>query len=119
MLRTLSVVSVLSLLAGSALAQNADFTLVNATGYPISELYVSPSKAKNWGSDILGKHTISNGDAWKITFPQSKEQCVQDMQIVFEDDDSKVVWESLNFCEIDKLTLTYDRKTGVTSVKKE
>ena len=119
MIRTFFSVTALVLIASQAFAQNADFTLVNATGYPISELYVSPAKAKTWGSDILGKHTIRNGEAWKITFPQSKDHCVQDMQIVFEDDDSQVVWESLNLCEIDKLTLTYNRKTGVTTASTE
>jgi hypothetical protein len=119
MFRTLSVIAALSFVSGQALAQNADFTLVNATGYPISEVYVSPTKSKSWGGDILGKHTIGDGEAWKISFPQSKTQCVQDLQIVFEDDNSKVVWEALNLCELDKLTLSYDRKTGVTSAKKE
>lgn len=118
MMRSLVFVAALACTT-SVYAQNADFTLVNSTGYPISEVYVSPSKSKNWGSDVLGKHTIAHGEAWKITFPQSKAQCVQDMQIVFEDDDSKVVWENLDLCEINKLTLTYNRSTGVTRAIKE
>ena len=118
MIRTL-VAAGLMLAAAPAFAQNADFTLVNATGYPISELFVSPAKAKSWGPDILGKHVINNGEAWKITFPQSKDQCIQDMQITFEDDNSKVVWEELNLCEISKITLTYNRQSGVTSAAKE
>lgn len=114
-----SVALGLSVIAGAAMAQDADFTLVNNTGYPIEELYVSPSKSKNWGSDVLGKHTIANGEAWKISFPRSKSQCVQDMMIVFEDDGSKVVWENFNLCEITRITLTYNRKTGETRAATE
>ena len=119
MMRLSGLAAAIALISGSALAQNADFTLVNATEYPISEVYVSPTKAQSWGADVLGKHTISHGDAWKLSFPQSKEQCTQDMKIVFEDDNSSVIWENLNLCETDKITLSYDRKTGVTTAKRE
>ena len=119
MRRLLAFVLGLSLVAGTAAAQNADFSLVNRTGYPISEVYVSPTKAKSWGKDILGRHTIEKGETWKLTFPQSKSQCVQDLKIVFEDDNSEVVWENFNLCEIEKITLTYDRKSGTTSAKTE
>jgi len=119
MFRSVSIILATAMIVSPVLAQDADFTLVNATGYPIGELYVSPTKSKSWGGDVLGKHVIENGDAWKITFPQSKTQCLQDVQIVFHDDDSKVVWEGIDLCEINKLTLTYDRKSGVTTATKE
>lgn len=119
MFRRISVAVAIALIASPVVAQDADFTLVNATGYPIGELYVSPSKAKSWGGDVLGKHIIKNGEAWKITFPQSKTQCIQDIQIVFDDDDSKVVWEGVDLCETTRLTLTYDRKSGMTTATKE
>jgi hypothetical protein len=105
--------------APPASAHNANFSLVNATGYPIGELYVSSSKSKTWGKDLLGDHTIENDDTWKITFPQSKSQCLQDMKIVFADDDSEAVWEGFDLCRISKMTLTYNRKTGVTTAKTE
>jgi hypothetical protein len=105
--------------AGAPLAQDADFVLANATGYPIREVYVSPSKSKNWGDDMLGKHVIENGQAWKLKFPKKASQCVQDIKIVFEDDSSEVVWEEFNLCEIDKITLTYNRRTGETKARTE
>ncbi|MEI7873542.1 MAG: hypothetical protein WCK95_15540 [Alphaproteobacteria bacterium] len=115
----LATVLGLCLFASPVVAQNADFTLVNATGYPIEEVYVSPTKSKSWGSDILGKHTVGDGEAWKLSFPQAKNQCFQDLMIVFEDDQSKVVWENFNLCEINKITLTYNRKSGETAAKVE
>lgn len=120
MIRKLALTAALCLAATSAWADNeADFTLANATGYPIAELYVSPSGTKAWGPDVLGKKTMGNGEAWKITFPRASDNCVHDVQIVFEDDNSKVVWEKLDLCEINKLTLTYNRGTGVTTATKE
>jgi hypothetical protein len=55
------IVSGLISVSGSAFSQNADFTLVSRTGYPIRELYVNPSKSKNWGEDKLGRDIIENG----------------------------------------------------------
>jgi len=40
-------------------------------------------------------------------------------KIVFEDDKSSGIWENLNLCQTDKITLSYDRKTGVTTAKRE
>jgi hypothetical protein len=105
--------------SGSAFSQNADFTLVNRTGYPIRELYVNPSKSKNWGEDKLGRHTIENGESWKLSFPQSRSQCIQDIMIVFDDDDSEVIWERFDLCEIRKITLRYNRKTNETTAISE
>jgi hypothetical protein len=110
-----ALLSGLVLLSQPSLAQNADFKLVNKTGYPISEVYVSPSKSRSWGKDVLGRHIIDDGEAWDLTFPQSKSQCVQDMKIVFEDDNSSVIWDGFDLCEIHKITLIYNRKTDQTS----
>jgi hypothetical protein len=109
----------LGLMTTGALAQDADFVLTNKTGYPIREVYVSPSKSKAWGGDVLGKHIINHNEAWKLTFPKNASQCVQDMKIVFDDDASEVVWEEFNLCEIDKITLTYNRRTGETKALTE
>ena len=106
-------------LAAPAFAGDADFTLVNATGYPIAELYVAPSDSDSWGSDILGKHVINNKEAWKISFAPSNNVCKYDMRIVFEDDNSKVTWKNFDLCEINKITLSYNRSTGVTTATKE
>ena len=114
-----ALVSGLTLSSQSSLAQNADFQLVNKTGYSISEVYVSPSKSRSWGRDILGRHIIDDGEAWNLSFPHSKSQCVQDLKIVFEDDNSSVIWDGFDLCEIHKITLIYNRKTDQTSAISE
>ena len=104
-------------IAGSAIARgDADFTLVNATGYPIHQLFVSPSKTSEWGKDHLGEKTLPNGSSRSLRFGDSAH-CLQDMMVVFEDDGSKVTWENINLCELEKVTLKYNRSTGaVTAV---
>lgn len=97
---------------------STSFGLVNATGSAISELYVSPTKSKTWGKDILGDHTIENGEVWKITVPQAKGRCMQDLKVVFADD-TEAIWDSLDLCDLKKITLTYDRRSGVTTAKTE
>ncbi len=104
--------------AAAPSGSSTSFGLVNATGSAISELYVSPTKSKTWGKDILGDHTIEDGEAWKITVPQAKGRCMQDLKVVFADD-SEAVWDSLDLCDLKKITLTYDRRSGVTTAKTE
>ena len=62
----------LTILCSPVLAQQADFQLANKTGYPIRELYVTSTKSKNWGSDLLDRHIIEDGETWKISFAPIK-----------------------------------------------
>jgi hypothetical protein len=102
----------------TALAGDADFTLVNRTGYAIAEVYVSPANKNNWGRDRLGRNVLDNGRSKLFTFADSAN-CMQDIQVVFDDDGSSVVWEDFDLCELHKITLRYNRKTGVVSAESE
>lgn len=97
---------------------SASFRLVNSTGFDISELYVSPTKSKTWGKEVLGDHIIQNGETWKITLPSSKGRCMQDLKVVFSDD-VEAIWENFDLCDIAKITLTYSRRNGVTTATTE
>jgi hypothetical protein len=97
---------------------DADFSLVNATGYPIRELYVSTSKSDSWGNDKLGRNVLANGSKKNLSFGDSAH-CKQDMQVVFDDDESTVTWENIDLCEINKLTLKYNRSTGAVTAISE
>jgi hypothetical protein len=44
---------------------------------------------------------------------------VQDIKVVFADDGSDVEWEGLDLCDLDKITLRYNRKTGDVSADTE
>src|SRR5262249_37332309 len=99
-----------------ALAQSAkqDFTLVNATGYELKALFVSPSKADSWGEDILGQDVLEDGKAANIHFSPKASTCKWHLKVVYTDDDSTAIWQSINLCEVDKITIHYDRKNDVT-----
>ena len=115
-------VAIATLLCGLAssvvLAGDADFTLVNQTGYDLREVYISPANRNAWGRDRLGKDTLDNNKSRLFTFSDNAN-CVQDLRVVFDDDDSSVVWKGLDLCEINKLTIKYNRRTDTVSVTKE
>ncbi len=106
------------LLSGAAIAGGADFTLVNRTGYTLREIYVSPSHKNAWGKDRMGDNVLDNGKSRLFKF-SDKSSCKQDLKVVFDDDESEVVWEEIDLCEIDKITLKYNRKTREVSADSE
>ena len=114
---TLSAFATLALMA-PAFAGDADFTLVNRTGYAIREVYIAPSTSSKWGSDRLGDGTLTNGRQKLFKF-SDKSSCKQDLQVVFDDDGSEVVWEDFDLCEINKITLKYNRSTKEVSADSE
>lgn len=107
-----------ALCTGAAFAGEADFTLLNRTGYTLREIYVSPSHKNSWGDDRLGKSYLDNGRSRLFRF-SDKSSCRQDLKVVFDDDESEVVWEEFDLCEINKITLKYNRKSGTVSADTE
>ena len=116
----LAFVSALTALGSiaSAFAGDADFTLVNRTGYAIREVYIAPTKSSKWGNDRLGGGTLGNTRQKLFEF-SDKSSCTQDLQVVFDDDASEVVWEEIDLCATTKITLKYNRSTGKVSADTE
>ena len=104
--------------AESAFAGDADFTLVNRTGYPIRSVYLAPSAAKSWGNDRLGDGILENNKQRLIKF-SDKAKCNQSLNVTFDDDGSEVEWEDFDLCELNKITLKYNRRSGVVSADRE
>ena len=117
----LSAVALIALLFNSALAGDADFTLTNRTGYDIDSVYVVPSKQRDWGIDRLGKSILADGRSRFLAFNKSGNTCIYDLSVGWvgysEDEDS--VWERINLCEINTITLRYNAKTKVTTITAE
>ena len=106
------------LAAGSAAAGDADFTLVNKTGYSIGSVFIAPTSAgEKIGDDRLGEGLLANGKSRLIKF-SSKARCVQNIYVFFEDG-SDAEWGDMNLCELNKITLKYNRKTRVVSADTE
>ena len=101
-----------------AIAGDADFTLVNRTGYPIRSVHIAPAKSKTWGHDRLGSGVLKNNAKRLIKF-SDRARCKQSLNITFDDDGSEVEWEDFDLCEINTIPLKYNRKTGEVSADEE
>ena len=106
-----------SLASVAAFAGDADFTLANGTGYTINEVYVSSANKNSWGKDILGDGDMANGKSRLIKF-SNKANCNQDIKVVF-DAGGEAIWEDVDLCEINKITIKYNRSTKEVSAIKE
>ena len=57
---------------------------------------------------------LEDGNAANIHFNPRAETCKWDLKVVYTEDDSNAIWQSINLCEVDKITIHYDRKNDVT-----
>ena len=110
--------STVLLLANSntALAGDQDFTLVNSTGVEIHALYVSPADQKEWGSDILGKDTLGDGQTAEISFSPKEEAAKWDLRVE-DGKGNSIEWSDLDLTEISKVTLNYDDGKATADVE--
>lgn len=97
------------LTATAAWASDADFKLVNKTGYQVDSVYVSPAHAKSWGNDILGRDAMADGEVATITFPHNSSACVFDLKVKYNDGDT-AEWSDVNLCNYEKITIYWDGK---------
>ncbi|MGC2855443.1 hypothetical protein ACM64Y_08210 [Novispirillum sp. DQ9] len=100
--------------ATSAVAGDQDFRLTNKTGYQINEIYVSSAKTDDWEEDVMGRDALPNGDYVDIEFSKGERSCKWDLKAVY-DDGEEAIWYDFNLCEIRKITLRYNDKTGETT----
>ena len=113
---TFAVFAAALAIAGPAGAQEAkqDFKLVNKTGYELKALYVAPSKSDDWQEDVLGQDVLADGQAVNIHFSPKTKTCHFDLKVTYSDDDSNAVWEKIDLCTVEKITIHYDRKADQT-----
>jgi hypothetical protein len=93
-----------------------DFDLINRTGLTITSLYVSPANDNHWGPDILGRDVMKNGESATIKFPKHQDACMWDLKIDDEEGDS-VVWEDIDLCKAEEITLKYEGKHPTAVIK--
>ena len=105
--------------ATPAAAQQAkqDFVLVNKTGYDISEVYLSAAHADTWDDDLLADEddNFGDGESKTVHFQPKVKTCLWDLKVVYDEDDSSAVWHDINLCEVSKITLRYNAKSGATT----
>ena len=95
-----------------------DFDLVNKTGYTIDKVFVSPSNSDDWEDDVLGRDVLDDGDKVHITFNRAAKSCKWDLKVVYSDAD-QAEWDEFDLCEVSKITIRYNKKSGETSAVTE
>ena len=103
-------------LNASALAQDIrNVTVVNGTGYGIKFLGFNNPGDNDWSDNELGE-VLANGRSIYVKFNNADKGCVWNFRISWElSGYPDVLWRNVNLCEIDKLTLKWDRNTNETS----
>lgn len=106
-------------LATPASAQQAkqNFEIVNKTGYAISEIYVSPARTNDWEEDLLegDDDNFEDGETQPIHFSPKVKTCLWDLKVVYDEDDSSAIWHNIDLCQVSKITLRYNARSGDTS----
>lgn len=115
MLRT-ALVALLATAAFPAFAADQDFQLVNRTGYRIDEVYVSSSRTKNWGKDLMGSDALVDGEKLNVSFPGRTSECSFDIRVKYNDGD-EATWESVNLCKVSRVSLYW--RNGATRAVSE
>lgn len=110
-------VAALILFAGQASAQETIFRLKNSTEYPISQLSVSPTQLNMWGPNFLRPPVIRPGEAREVSYKAPPDYCMGDLKVSFADGGAPAVWGYLNLCTLQKISLHYDRITGMTTAR--
>jgi len=85
---------------------NLDFTLHNATGKVLKEVYVGPNSSDEWGSDVMGKDVVGDGESVHLSFHPKATAKHWDLKIVF-DDGKATVWTDFDLTTIDDITISY------------
>jgi len=108
----LSILTALSPAAAQEAKQN--FTLINKTGYELKELYVGPTASEDWGPDIMGDNVIGNGQSVNVRFSPRAKTCQWDLKVVYSVDNTSAVWKNINLCDVDRITIFYDKDRDAT-----
>jgi hypothetical protein len=104
MAAALSAISLFLALSLPAYSADQDFTLVNATGVTIDEVYISPVSTKDWQEDVMGTEVLEDGEEVEISFSRDEEVCAWDIMIK-DTEGNEIYWENIDLCEHSEITL--------------
>lgn len=104
----LSVMILSTFGAGSALARRVSYSFVNYSGYTIKNLYITATGYNKWGSDLLGRSVLSNGDSVSLRYDNSTRYF--DVKVVWMDG-SDTTWSRVDYRSVWRKTLYRDGST--------
>lgn len=100
------LLGVLFLFNSGVQAQSQDFSMTNNTGMTLVDVFISPSDAETWGSDVIPTDMILDGETFNFTFTDvSPEKCMWDIMFTAEDG-VKYYMRDVNLCELTTITLS-------------
>ena len=101
---------VLGLLTRAQAESDLNFKLLNATGYDIKEIYISPSGQKDWGPNVL-KEVLKDGQLLELTFSAKTTSEKWDLKAVYIDGKT-ATWDAVKLTGIEKITLHWNKEEG-------
>jgi hypothetical protein len=100
----------------SQAADQRNVTVVNGTGYGIKFLGFNNPGDNDW-SDNEVSSTFKDGDSVYVKFNTADEGCKWNIKVEWADPGYPgVLWRNIDLCEIDEITLHYDRSSDTTSI---
>lgn len=83
-----------------------NFQMVNNTGMILVDVFISPNDSEDWGSDVIPKDVIQNGETFDFTFTDvSPEKCIWDIKFTGENG-TEYIMQDINLCKTGVITLT-------------
>lgn len=110
-----AVVTVVTLAVPAWAQMFERITVVNSTGYTISEVYIAPASSNSWDDDILGRDVLRNTEEVEIDFRRSENTCDWELMVVY-DDGEQAIWDGVDLCEHWHFELFYNAGTGDTQL---
>ncbi|HOI93976.1 MAG TPA: hypothetical protein PK250_04650 [Syntrophobacter fumaroxidans] len=99
-------------------ADQRDFTIVNATGYPIRFIGINPPGDEIWNENELDA-VLPDGAGFRVEFAGIEKGCVWNIKVTWADDNTSSFFRDVNLCKINKITLKYNRSTDTASYTAE
>lgn len=102
----LAVLACISIFTNDLKAQSQDFSMTNNTGMILIDVFISPNDANNWGSDVIPKDMILDGETFNFTFTGvNPEKCVWDIKFL-ADNGIEYYMQDVDLCTITSITLS-------------
>lgn len=95
-------------------ADDRDFTVVNATGYPIKFIGVNAPGDDQFNENELNG-IMADGGTVNVKFSKGDKGCNWNMVVGWEGYTTAVIFTDMDLCKISKVTLKYDHASKVTS----
>jgi hypothetical protein len=102
-----SLLFMLMLSCTVAFAGAQDFTLVNHSGFQITNVYVAPSQSDDWGDDVLGNQVLNDNYQVNIHFHHGERATHWDLQVT-DSDGNNHTYNHFNLKEISKIILKHN-----------